>query len=182
MPGMMHAFRSKSSAAGFSLIELMITLVVLAIVISLAAPAFQEFVSNQRVKTDTQDLFSALLYARSEAIKRNASVAVVPGPADSWTAGWAVTLGTAGGTAKTYAQCVADSSNCFRIQQALSGSVVASALTGVTFDRTGRMVDPGVARTFTLCDSKSSAAVRKRVITLDLSGRPTISQEGKCNA
>lgn len=61
---------------GFTLIELMIGIVVLAIAITLAAPSFESVIANNRSITLSNDLVMTLLLARSEAVKRGVSVSV----------------------------------------------------------------------------------------------------------
>jgi type IV fimbrial biogenesis protein FimT len=83
--------------AGFTLVELMIVVAVVAILLSLAAPAFSGMVSSVRLSSASNSLFSSLLLARSEAIKRNSRVVLcksVTGDActstDGWEQGWIV--------------------------------------------------------------------------------------------
>jgi type IV fimbrial biogenesis protein FimU len=63
---------------GFTLVELLVTLVVVGILASLAAPAFDGVFERARADTDTGDLVRALNLARLEAINRGASVYVQP--------------------------------------------------------------------------------------------------------
>src|SRR5688572_9364089 len=79
--------------AGFTVVEVLIVVAVLAMLLSAGIPAFTEFVREQRVKTASFDLFSTLVHARSEAITRNAAVTVTPGSAE-WTNGWTGTRGS----------------------------------------------------------------------------------------
>ncbi|WP_373975076.1 GspH/FimT family pseudopilin [Chitinibacter sp. SCUT-21] len=59
---------------GFTLIEMMITVVILGIVLAIAAPNMMSFVSSTRVKSITENLAQDLILARSEAIRRNKPV------------------------------------------------------------------------------------------------------------
>lgn len=59
---------------GFTLVELMMTVAVLAIMLSLGVPAMGEFVKNSRLVTQTNDLIASFHLARTEAIKRGARV------------------------------------------------------------------------------------------------------------
>jgi type IV fimbrial biogenesis protein FimT len=63
---------------GFTLIELMIVTVILAVGLALAAPSFKEIVESNRLRTETNKLVSALGTAKSEAIKRNTPVSICP--------------------------------------------------------------------------------------------------------
>lgn len=62
--------------AGFTLVELMITIAVLAVILAIATPSFTTVINNNRLTAQTNDLVAALQMARSEALKRNSSVAV----------------------------------------------------------------------------------------------------------
>lgn len=70
--------RSVRSDAGFTLVELMITLVVLGIVISMAAPSFSRMINSNRLTAASNEVVAALQVARMEAVRRNASVVLCP--------------------------------------------------------------------------------------------------------
>lgn len=54
---------------GFTLVELMVTVAVLAILSTIAYPSFQSTIRSNRVATTTNELIASLALARSEAIK-----------------------------------------------------------------------------------------------------------------
>jgi len=62
--------------AGFTLLELLLAIAVMAILTSLAVPAFTQFIQNNRLAAQANELVAALQYGRSEALKRGASVQV----------------------------------------------------------------------------------------------------------
>lgn len=70
---------------GFTLVELMVTVAVLAITLSIAIPSFTSSINSAKADTETGDLYRALNYARLEAINRAANVRVTPSTANSWT-------------------------------------------------------------------------------------------------
>src|SRR5689334_8652619 len=90
----MHARRH--SLRGFTLIELLVAIAVLVIGLGLGVPAFKQTIAAQRVKNASFDLFSALNYARSEAVKRNTSISLKAGASTdgAWTTGWRVVSGS----------------------------------------------------------------------------------------
>ena len=60
----------KRRASGFTLVEMIVTLTVIGVLLAISAPGLRQLTLNQGVKTAAFDVFSALIYARSEAIKR----------------------------------------------------------------------------------------------------------------
>ena len=76
---------------GFTLVELMVTLAVLAIVMGIAVPSFQEFVKRNQLASAANNLVSSLALARSEAVKRATRVTVA---SDDWAGGWQVFVDT----------------------------------------------------------------------------------------
>lgn len=83
---------------GFTLIELMVTIAILGIIVGLAAPAMSDFAVRQRVSGQASEIMLALAYARSEAVKQNREIIVLPSrnSASGWSDGWCV--GPASGT------------------------------------------------------------------------------------
>jgi len=74
---------------GFTLVELMIGLVLVAILMSIGVPMFRSFVLDQRLRATSSDLRIALTTARSEAVKRNTVVEVKPREG-VWKKGWTI--------------------------------------------------------------------------------------------
>lgn len=79
-----HSFR------GFTLIELMVTIAVAAVLMAWAAPNFVEFRRNSALTSTTNTLMAALNSARSEAMKHSAFAMVVPQDNANWATGWRV--------------------------------------------------------------------------------------------
>lgn len=85
------------NSRGFTLIELMVGLAVMALLMMVAVPSFQSTIASSRVTTITNDLVGALAAARTEAIRRGVRVTVCAS-ADSascattgdWSQGWVV--------------------------------------------------------------------------------------------
>jgi type IV fimbrial biogenesis protein FimT len=71
----MSALRT-SLTFGFTLIELMVTLAVAAILLTLAVPSFREIIQNNRLVSQANEFVTALNVARSEAVKRGVRVTV----------------------------------------------------------------------------------------------------------
>ncbi len=68
----------KFSHRGLTLIELMITLVILGVTVAVATPAMQQLIHGSRLRTETSRLLDAVNLARSEAVLRNIPVTLCP--------------------------------------------------------------------------------------------------------
>ncbi len=91
--------RSCTQHRGFTLLELLITIAVAAIALSIAVPSFQDLINDNRVATAGNDLLADVLLARSEAVKREARVVLCKSQdlsrcttSGGWEQGWIVFL------------------------------------------------------------------------------------------
>ncbi len=157
---------AKTGNTGFTLIELMITLVVLGIVVTLGVPQFNAFIANQQAKTASQSLYSSLTYARSEAIRENDSAAV-EAIGDDWNRGWIV-LNANGEELRR----VENENGAWRIAVAPSGS------SRLEFQRNGRADN---RLRFQVCGRGQSTAVTERIVGVDLTGRPSLALGDTCD-
>jgi type IV fimbrial biogenesis protein FimT len=80
---------------GFTLVELMIAIVVVSILLASGAPAFKDFIKNNRVTSQTNGHVSVIQLARSEALKRGSNMVVCASSdqatctgKDTWAEGW----------------------------------------------------------------------------------------------
>jgi prepilin-type N-terminal cleavage/methylation domain-containing protein len=60
-----------SRSAGFTLYELMMVLAIAGVMVALAAPSMGEFMANNRMTSNANDLLTAVYRARSESVKRH---------------------------------------------------------------------------------------------------------------
>lgn len=74
----MDGFYTRKSKYGFTLIELMTVLAVLAIALTIAVPSMQGLLHRNQLRTETSRLLSAINLTRSEAISRNTIVSLCP--------------------------------------------------------------------------------------------------------
>lgn len=80
------------SARGFTLIEGLVVVAILALLAALASPSFVSVIGTMNTKAAAFDLIGDLTMARSEALKRNSVVAVLP-VSNAWSNGWEVREG-----------------------------------------------------------------------------------------
>lgn len=81
----------QKTVAGFTLIELMITLAIGVILMMVAVPSFTTYKKNAELTSATNTLLAAINSARGEAMKQGVNAMVVPTDNGSaWSAGWVV--------------------------------------------------------------------------------------------
>lgn len=118
---------------GFTAIELMVTVAVVAILVALAAPSFRQLIATQRVKSVASALNESLWIARSEALKRNDNVAFV--------------FPNAGTVADWYITKSSDGSGTPLVTQSGSPAVASETSTGANllfvFNSSGRLTSGG---------------------------------------
>lgn len=71
--------------AGFTLVELMIVLTLLAVLATLAVPSFTSTIERNRLQTQADELKSLLLYARGEAVSQKVTITVAVDSNDLWS-------------------------------------------------------------------------------------------------
>lgn len=86
----MTAQTPKYRQNGFTLIELMVTVALAAILAYVAIPNLSAFVRNAELTSATNALVAAMGTARSEALKLNYNAVVVPASGNRWENGWIV--------------------------------------------------------------------------------------------
>lgn len=166
MRGSAHLPSRALPQAGFTMVEIMVVIVLLSILMGIALPAYREMIAEQKVRGAAIALHSALLLARSEAIKLNRTVTLRPAGDEDWSDGWLVE-----NPAST-----ADASALHRDRLDAGGVTVTTAAASVQFRAAGRLAGAGGV-TFELEAVNDSE--RKRCVSIGLDGRP-LTEPGGC--
>jgi type IV fimbrial biogenesis protein FimT len=148
----------KITHRGFTLIELMVTLAVVAIVTTLALPSFRITIMNNRLTTQANEFITDVNIARSEAVKQGNTITITSNNGNNWANGWTIT--DSGG-------------NTLRVHGALDGtSTLTGGVGSIQYLRTG-FISGGATLTFDVCDDRSGETGRR--ITILSTGRPSIA-------
>jgi type IV fimbrial biogenesis protein FimT len=159
----------------FTLIELLITIVVATILVALAVPAFNNFVQNNRITAQVNELITAMTLVRSEAIKRKQTISICSSSNAStctgaWDQGWIVFTDDNGNGAVDVG-----TDEILRVRESLAGGATlteTASLSTIQFDRLGSANAPANFE-LRIPDCKGDQA---RDITLLVTGRTDVSR------
>lgn len=169
---------------GFTLTELMITLAVAGILVTIAAPSFRGFLLANRLTTATNDLVADFQLARSEAVKRASSTIICKSTngtsctsGGSWSGGWIVFVDT--DESGTWTQTAGMEDVRVRTRGALSSGLSVDGTGGpdvVVFTRQGALSPATSPGSYVIC---SAALGKARTIEVSATGRTRV-MEGSC--
>jgi type IV fimbrial biogenesis protein FimT len=176
----MNAQVNDTNNKGFTLLELLVTVSITAILLAVGVPSYVTFIDNNRVTSQANNLLYGFNMARSEAIKRGAEVRLVSVTGSDWSGGWNLVADT--NNDSDYV----DAADILMQWEALNGdgSLAIAATnsptdTYVAFSSRGSLSPSNASFILTLepgdCD-----AIDSRIISLQPSGRGAISH-GVCS-
>lgn len=170
------------ATAGFTLLEVMVAMAIMAVFLASAVPSFGSMVKNNRLEAEQMDFMSSIALARSEAAKRGVPVslsALTPvATGNEFGNGWAVWVDS------NHDGLYQAATETIRVHQALSSDIrLASSTTDLTFQPDGfrRYQDDSgnlIEARFTLCDSRHN--VKGAQVTVLPSGSSKLDKEYVC--
>lgn len=166
-------------SAGFTLIELMVVVALMAILATLAAPAMSGMVNSMRLTTAVNSLFTSLLLARSEAIKRNGRAVVCKSASGDacitsggWEQGWIVFHDANNNATRDTGEVIVSRGHALQSPIRLNGnSPLANYVSFTPMGQTAYASGAFQAGTLTVC-VESSEPLEARQIVISSTGRP----------
>lgn len=180
------AGHASPTSRGFTLIELITTLFIAAILMTIAMPNLAMFLENNRVKQAVGDLAADLNFARSEASKRRFPVTVcarasgnVCANSASWNNGWLVFADDDGNGA------VDGNNEILRVVDKLPDNVTVetSGFATPAYAQYSASGESNVSGRFKICDSRTGYENIARAIDIAATGRANVDpQKYACSA
>lgn len=140
----------RKQSLGFSLVELMIGIAVLAILLSIAVPSFRTMIINSQVRNAAESIANGLQKARAEAVARNTNVTFVlaAGTNTSWTVN------------QVAPATVIESRDSGEGSANVTRTEVPAGETTVTFSNLGRVIDATPITQINLTATDSTKSLR----------------------
>ncbi len=181
--------------SGFTLIELMITVSIVAILLTVGVPSLKTFMQGNQLIASTNELVSAIHVARSEAIKLNSKVSICSSNngtscsgSSSWKEGWIVFVDADDNLTGTGAACTAINTDCLlRVHDGFNDNQLTvrgvdsnnAVIASFTFTSRGLpKANNGSSQSgvFSICSLNGTGnTIRSRAVVLSLSGRVRVS-------
>ena len=160
------AQKLRMSSSGFTLIELMVTIAVLAIIVGIAAPSISTQIANQRVKSTAINIESALKEAKAESIIRRQNVTVT----------YSNTLNTITLTGRNSTVIATYNVNS---QSTVSRVITPATVTQVVFQPNKLISGASTEVVYAICDSGSSNETPRQV-RINSIANISITNAGSC--
>ena len=144
------AQKLRMTSSGFTLIELMVTIAVLAIIVGIAAPSISTQLANQRVKSTTATLANALKEAKVESILRRQNVTVIY---TNTSTPKTIKLQAGGDDISTYN---------LSAKSTVTQTITPSSVTSIIFQPNKKIANNATV-VYTICDSGSNSETPKQV-------------------
>lgn len=163
---------SKRRVTGFTLLELMVTVSIMAILAAIAFPSFQSSMRSNRVATTSNELLASLSLARSEGIKTTRGGGVCASADGSncgadWNQGWMVWTEKNGDGVHDNDETVV------RYSQGKPMLQVAASAATIAFDGRGRIVGSPA----TIGVVPAGVTVPVRCVEINVTGQTRVKQE-----
>lgn len=168
---------------GFTLIELITAMSVIAILATVAIPAYSNMLASQRLASQSNTFLSALHFARSEAIKRNGRVVVCKSSSGEdcdasggWHQGWIVFDDANNNASLDAGESLLRRGTALAEGFSMTGNGPVEAYVSYTpLGLTKKTSGAFQAGTITLCQVAASVGEARQIV-ISITGRPRIDK------
>ena len=180
---------STAATSGFTLIELMVVVSLIAILMMVATPSLRDAMLNARMTAMVNDTMGDLNIARSEAVKRNATVTLCPSAngatcaGTNWTQGWIIfsEVSPANGVRTVATEELIKRTSAIENKNPNALTVLSGTtpVASISYGPSGAVTN-GALIVFTMCDVRADAdSVTNptgRQVVINMTGRPAFNR------